>query len=109
MNRGQNSSIVAECRPPGWKCVETYRETLPPSSGWSSLYSPALHNSSNPDKFLIRAMLRDGENGFFQQIALVSRTSGGASAAVKTVSFPLIQGHTEVREILSWDEEQSTV
>ena len=46
---------------------QVYRETLPPSEGWSSLYSPPLHNSG-ADSFLVRAMLRDGDAGFFQQV-----------------------------------------
>ena len=45
---------------------QVYREKLPASAGWSSLYSPPLH-SADADAFLVRAMLRDGDAGFFQQ------------------------------------------
>ena len=126
MNRGQNASIVSECRPPGWRCVEvricdtshfhfyekctfqTYRETLPASAGWSSLYAGAVHNGA-ADEFVVRAMLRDGEDGFFQQVALVTRRDlgsgqgGGGRPGGSTVSFPLIQDHTEVDQVVAWD------
>ena len=45
------------------------------------------------------------------QIALVMRQEkyGAAAAASRMVSYPLIQGHTEVAEIVAWDDESREV
>ena len=47
--------------------------------------------------------MRDGDLGSFQQVVLVDREGGGGS------HHALSMGHTEVKKILGWDQENEIV
>eukprot|EP00095_Tigriopus_kingsejongensis_P005245 maker-scaffold353_size198981-snap-gene-0.31 protein:Tk05245 transcript:maker-scaffold353_size198981-snap-gene-0.31-mRNA-1 annotation:"dipeptidyl aminopeptidase-like protein 6" len=101
MNREQNFTIVSQCLAPTWTCSEVYREDIP-HNGWSTLYSPPIF-SEKTDSFIIKAPVRDGDSGYFQQVVLVQTASKQLTTHVLTL------GHNEVKSILSWDEQEDKI
>ena len=129
MNRGQNVSIVSECKDPIWICTEVRKLTphhfpsLPndfsfpqkfredvPSNGWSTLFSPVLY-SRDGASFLVRSPIRGGAEGHFQQISLVqsSPRSKAEVASFQASEHTITSGIVEVNKILAWDETSQAV
>eukprot|EP00094_Tigriopus_californicus_P011472 TCALIF_11077-PA protein Name:"Similar to DPP10 Inactive dipeptidyl peptidase 10 (Homo sapiens)" AED:0.12 eAED:0.12 QI:0/0.84/0.64/0.92/0.76/0.85/14/214/869 len=80
--------------------LQVYREDVQ-TQAWSTLHDPPIF-SSNGGSFVLKAPIRDGDSGHFQQVVLIQLKP-------KRLTHPLTIGHNEVKKILSWDEEREVI
>jgi hypothetical protein len=99
--RNQSLSTILLCTAPIFSCREVFGDSL--SYGvWPGQHRPVF--SGDGLTMLVRTAVREGEEGLFMHLIMVS-----LSSSVMTKQIPITLGTFTVNQILAWDTARQLV
>ncbi|XP_064646923.1 inactive dipeptidyl peptidase 10-like isoform X2 [Lineus longissimus] len=103
MNRAWNMSVISICNAGNRNCMVNHREMVKDKKGWVKLSPPPFFTPSG-DKYFMVLPERDGSNGDYDHVAMVTATSNDEGHRTY-----LSSGLWDVTEIVGYDPEKEYV